>query len=75
MDVRQLMFGQTERESATTSDRSLATKYATVICLIVAISLIFLGGCAAVRDLLLPGDTEFDKSRRFLDQTSDNPYR
>jgi hypothetical protein len=28
-----------------------------------------LGGCAAMRDLLLPGDSDFDKSRRFYDQT------
>jgi len=42
---------------------------------IVAIGVVFLGGCAAVRDFLLPGNSELDKSRRFYDQTSDNPYR
>lgn len=42
---------------------------------ILAISFLLLGGCAAVRDLLLPGDSEFDEARRFWDQTSDNPYR
>lgn len=40
-----------------------------------AFSIILLGGCAVAKGLLLPGDSELDKSRRFLDQTSDNPYR
>jgi hypothetical protein len=41
----------------------------------IVIGVIFLGGCAAMRDLLLPGNSELDKSRRFYDQRSDNPYR
>ncbi|QDV46761.1 hypothetical protein Enr13x_66700 [Stieleria neptunia] len=34
-----------------------------------------MAGCAAVRDMLLPGNSASDVNRRFWDQTSDNPYR
>ncbi|QDS94874.1 hypothetical protein FF011L_36560 [Roseimaritima multifibrata] len=34
-----------------------------------------MAGCAAVRDMLLPGNSASDANRRFWDQTSDNPYR
>ncbi len=43
--------------------------------LLLVCSCLLLAGCTVVRDLLLPGNTELDKSRRFLDQTSDSPYR
>ncbi|EMI41512.1 hypothetical protein [Rhodopirellula sp. SWK7] len=32
------------------------------------------GGCAAVRDML-SGGSDYNRSRQFWDQTSDNPFR
>ncbi|EMI53421.1 hypothetical protein [Rhodopirellula sallentina] len=33
------------------------------------------GGCAAVRDMLSGGGSDYDRSRQFWDQTSDSPFR
>lgn len=32
-------------------------------------------GCAAAHELLTGGPSDYDKSRRFWDQTSDDPFR
>ncbi|WP_404308697.1 membrane or secreted protein [Neorhodopirellula lusitana] len=33
------------------------------------------GGCAAVRSILPGGNSDYDHSRQFWDQTSDSPFR
>lgn len=33
------------------------------------------GGLSGVANWFLPGDSSLDNSRRFWDQTTDNPYR
>lgn len=40
-----------------------------------ALLAVCVAGCAAARDILLPGNDPSDVNRRFWDQTSDNPYR
>lgn len=42
---------------------------------VIVLSVTFLGGCAVVKSLILPDDSEMGESQRFWDQTSDNPYR
>ncbi len=42
---------------------------------LIALAIMFVGGCASVRELFLPGTSDLDNSRRFWDQRSDNPYR
>lgn len=46
-------------------------KYIYMILLLCLVA----GGCAAVRDMLSGGGTDYDKSRQFWDQTSDSPFR
>ncbi|KAA1257175.1 hypothetical protein LF1_52970 [Rubripirellula obstinata] len=45
------------------------------VFVIVMLVVCCISGCAAVRDLFLPGSNASDQNRRFWDQTSDNPYR
>lgn len=42
---------------------------------IIVVAIMLAGGCAAVRDMFLPSTDNYGDSRRFWDQTSDNPYR